>query len=84
MDYSWHLWLYERLKMYIECACVNLDFHKFKYKGEEYSQEQLINMMLERLEFSFSPKYNDFDNEQYNYVHEIEEIWAKVVGAMWW
>lgn len=84
MDYSFHLWLYERLKMFLEVNCVNLEYHKFKYKGKEYTQKQMIDMMLERLEFSFSKKYNEFDEKQFKYVSEIEKIWAKVLPAMWW
>lgn len=84
LDYSFHLWLYERLKMFVEACCVNLDHHKFDYKGEEFTQRQMIDMMLERLEFSFKPDYNDFDDKQFQYVHEIGEIWAEVLPAMWW
>lgn len=84
LNLTFHLWLYERLKMYVEVCCVDLDFHKFEYNGKEYTQRQLIDMMIERLEFSFKPEYNDFDETQYNYVSEIEKIWAIVLPAMWW
>lgn len=84
LDFSFHLWLYERLKRYVEVCCVNLEYHKFSYHGEEYTQKQLIDMMLERLEFSFKPEYNDYDEKQFKYVSEIEEIWAIVFPAMWW
>lgn len=40
--------------------------------------------MLKRLEFSFSEEYNDYDEEQFRYVHETEKIWAVVLPAMWW
>ena len=41
-------------------------------------------MMLERLEFSFSDGYNDFDEKQFEYVSEIESLWSIVASAMWW
>ena len=40
-------------------------------------------MMLERLEFSFKPEYDDWGKD-FDYVHEIEKIWALVMPAMWW
>ena len=60
LDYVFYMWLYERLKMYIEYAgeIVNLNFHKFVYKEKEYTQFELINMMIERLESYF--KKEDF------------------------
>lgn len=84
LDYSFYLWLYERLKRFIDVCCIDLDYHKFEYNGNEYTQRQLIDMMLERLEFSFKPEYNDLNEVQYNYVSEIEKIWAVVLPAMWW
>lgn len=84
LNYSFRLWLYERLKRFVDVACIDLDYHKFMYNGEEYIQRQMIDMMLERLEFSFKKEYNDFDEKQYGYVSEIEKIWAVVMPAMWW
>lgn len=84
LNYSWHLWLYERLKMFVDITIINLDFHKFKFKEKEYTQREMIDLMLERLKFSFSKEYNDWDEEQVEYVCEIEEIWAMVCPAMWW
>jgi len=87
LDYVFYMWLYERLKMYIEYAgeIVNLNFHKFIYKEKEYTQLELINMMIERLEFYFK-KGDSFDlsEEEYEFIKEIGEIWALVLPAMWW
>lgn len=84
LDFSFYLWLYERLKKFVEVCSIDLDYHKFEYNGVEYTQRQMIDMMLERLEFSFKPEYNDWDEDQYAYVSEIEKIWAIVLPAMWW
>ncbi len=84
LDYSFRLWLYERLKRYVEVACIDLNYHRFEYNGAEYTQGQLIDMMLDRLQFSFRKEYNDLDKEQYEYVSEVEKIWAIVMPAMWW
>ena len=84
LDLSFRLWLYERLKYFLEVAPISLDYHIFEYQGEDYTQEQLINMILERLEFSFKPSYNDLDYKQLDYVNEAAHMWALVMPAMWW
>lgn len=84
MELSFHLWLYERLKRYVEIARIDLDYHRFEYQGTIYTQRQMIDMMIKRLEFSFKPEYNDCDEKQYQYVSEIEQIWAIVLPSMWW
>ena len=87
LDYVFYMWLYERLKMYIEYAgeIVNLNFHKFVYKEKEYTQLELINMMIERLE-SYLKKEDLFvlSEEEYEPIKEIGEIWSLVLPAMWW
>lgn len=87
LDYVFYMLLYERLKMYIEYAgeIVNLNFHKFVYKEKEYTQLELINMMIERLESYFKEGDSfDLSKEEYEPVKEIGEIWALVLPAMWW
>lgn len=86
LDYTFNLWFYERLKMFKECASkmIDLDFHKFEFGGKEYTQRQMIDMMIERLEFSFKPEYDNLDEEQYKYVTDVIKIFHKVYGAMWW
>lgn len=84
LDSTFYIWLYERLKMYLDVTIVDLDYHKFDYNGKEYTQRQMIDMMLERLETALTDKYYDLDDEKYQYVHEIEKIWSLVLPAMWW
>lgn len=87
LDFTFYLWLYERLMMYKEIGgqVINLSYHRFfKYKNKEYTQLELIDEMLTRLRFCFSEEYNEWDEDHYEYVHEIEAIWAVVLPAMWW
>ena len=86
LQYSFYLWLYERLKMYLLTAGVNIDLnhHRFVYNETSYTQQQMIDMMLERLEFYFSDKYQSNDQEQWPYIEEIAKLWATVLPAMWW
>ena len=85
---TFYLWLYERLRMFKDYNIIDLSYHKFNYNGNEYTQGQLIDMMLERLELYFSDKYDEFnpmlDDSLYERVHEIEKIWSVVIPAMWW
>lgn len=86
LDSTFYQWLYERLMMYKEKAqkVVDLTYHKFSYEGNGYTQIELIDAMLERLRLYFSDSYNEYDEKQWNYVHEIERIWAVVLPAMWY
>lgn len=101
LDTVFYMWLYERLKMFVEIGgqVVDLNFHKFDFKGKEYTQLELINMMIERLEYYFNEDARDSkideyrkqgmgifeaDNKAYEPVKEIGEIWALVLPAMWW
>ena len=85
LDLSFYLWLYERLKRFKEIAGVIIDLteYKFEYNGKTYDLLQLIDMILERLEFFFKEDYGA-EGEKYNYVHEIEKIWAIILPVMWW
>ena len=84
LHWSFYYWLYERLMCYLEVCNIDLSYHKFTYCNRKYTQEQLIDMMLERLRFSFSEDYDEFNNEHWNYVHETEKIWAIILPSMWW
>jgi hypothetical protein len=86
LDSAFYLWLYEHLRMYQEVASevVDLHYHKFIYEGEEYYQDELIEMMLERIRFVFTEEYDEWNIDHWAYVSEIGEIWAIVLPAMWW
>lgn len=84
LGFTFYLWLYERLMMYKEIGgqTVDLTYHRFEYKNKEYTQLELIDEMLTRLRFCFSEEYDEWND--YEYVHEIEAIWAVILPAMWW
>ena len=86
LNSTFYAWLYEHLRMYVDIGgeIVNLDFHKFEFKGRTYTQLELINEILERIRFYFSDSYDDFDEEYTKYVYEVGEIWALILPAMWW
>lgn len=86
LDNTFYCWLYERLRAYQDWSCVNLDFHKFEYKGKEYTQGQLIAEMIVRLRWYFENEEENLSwtDKDYEFVHEIEQIWALVLPSMWW
>lgn len=86
LDFSFYLWLYERVKMYRDIAIdvVDLTFHNFDYENEKYSQLELIDLLLQKLEFRLSSDYNDFDEAHVKESYKIAEIWGLILPAMWW
>ena len=89
LDHTFYCWLYERLKMYLEKAdgVIDLDFHKFEYEGEELTQRQCIERMIEGCKVYFSDEYeNGFPEDEtlHKKVMDVTKIWALVIGAMWW
>lgn len=86
LDFYFYIWLYERLKMFLEVNCVDLTYHKFTYKDKEYTQEELINKMIYGCELALleerkNKKLTDEENEA---VVDVPWIWATVMPAMWW
>lgn len=53
LDYELIKWLNEHLKVYKEDSSkvVNMEYHKFKYKKEEYTQLQILDRLIEITDF---------------------------------
>lgn len=84
LELSFYCWLYERLKMFLDVNCIDLTFHKFEYEGEELTQQECIDRMLEGLKIAlFKEDYHQTDEERKK-VSDIAKIWAIVLPAMWW
>lgn len=83
LDYTFYCWLYERLKMYTEKACINLENHTFKYKGETLTQKQCINKMLEGLEIILTKEEYNLTEADLIKINDIPHIWALVLSCMW-
>ena len=79
MDFTFYLWLYEHLSMYLDSAAVDLDYHKFKYKKKKYTQKQMIYMCIQYLE-----EYFNNNNTSTDTTCEIGKIWVKILPCMWW
>lgn len=84
LGYHFAEWLYSRLMMYKEVACVKLDYHKFDYKGVEYTQEELIDRMILLLGEYLKCEHRCILPDCEEKLQEAAEIWAIVLPAMWW
>ncbi len=85
LDYTFITWVYERFSMYkdIGSEVVDLEYHKFTVEGKEYTQLQLINIILELCEFLL--KNDDSWKEEYYAVYsELLKLFSVIIPAMWW
>ena len=85
---TFYCWLYERLRMYVDTASkiIDLEYHRFIWKGKEYTQIDLIKELLTHLEFYFKSSEDCIllNEEEEKIILEIGEIWAILLPAMWW
>lgn len=72
-------WIYTRFKMFLECANIELDYHKVKFEGAEITQEQAIDIILAECErFILS---NNIDSV---FDKKVWKLIGKILPAMWW
>lgn len=87
LDFTFYLWAYEHLRMYVDRAegIIDLDNHPVIYKGKEYSERGLINKLMDAI-IDFSKI--DFDyweiEDKREYYREIGEMWAVLLPHLWW
>ena len=86
LDASFLDWLRVRLPVYLREAStiIDLDWRRFKYKGEELTQRQLIERMIYLLKIIEGKDFWDGKEEYEEPCNEILEIWSTVFHAMWW
>lgn len=84
LDFSFYCWLYERCKMFLDKSCIDLNFHKFEYEGETFTQEQCINKIIEGCEIAITVDDWNWTKEQEKQVADVAKIWAIILPAMWW
>lgn len=83
LDTTFMYWLYERLMMFKEVNCINLDFHKFNVNGKEMTQRECIDKMIENCKIYIQ---NICINDElvYNLKNENLEILKECIHSMWW
>lgn len=85
LDMTFLIWLNSRFKKYKEKAgkIVDLEFHKFKYKGKTYTQLELIDRVIELTDMILE----DMSNADFRYTKELNEIFdifKRIYWCMWW
>lgn len=88
LDYSFHLWFYERLMMYNEINCIDTSYHKFKYKNEELTLQECIDFILETLKNKLLRDIIDWDKKTSDKIYKQEEkmyqLIIKILPCLWW
>lgn len=86
LDYYLYVWMYENICAYEDLNCVDLTYHKFNYKDKEYTQQELIDILKDKLKTYLKEDHylpTNFD-EQRNIEKEILDIWYTISPSMWW
>ena len=83
LDTTFIEWVYTRVMMFKECAdkTVDLSYHKIVYKGEEITQIQAMDKLLELAKQYLT---NDDDELRYSNAREICDLWKELMPYMWW
>ena len=83
LDVAFAQLIYERLMMYKEVggSIVDLNYHTFKMDDKEYTELELIDMMLEHCKYVIQ---NDDLEEQLNHMDEVWKIMGVIHSALWW
>ncbi|KAA9007285.1 hypothetical protein F4V43_02015 [Paenibacillus spiritus] len=87
LDYTFKLWLYERLRMYDEVNVIDTGFHKFDYKGKLITFQECIDRMIEGLrldltlgDFSEERKIKEIDEK----IEDVMPIFCLCHKCLWW
>lgn len=86
MDSALAAWLYERLRFFQEEASqiVDLHFHKFEIDGEELTEMQCIERMIEDCKvLILSDDYEEYE-EMVAAKDDLFKVLSKIYFALWW
>lgn len=95
LNYELIKWLNQHFKIYLEDSSniVDLEFYKFKYKNKEYTQKEIIEMIIEITdELLTSENYEGYDKQellryskrQITLVNKMYDLLKLVHWNMWW
>ena len=78
------LGLRKRLPVYLKDAgkIVDLSYYELNWNGTEYTQEELIKVLIEKVRDA----KNDYhgDDKARKAMQDVLEIWKIICPAMWW
>lgn len=87
LDYSFILWLNEHLVVYKKEAIkkVDLEFHKIKYKDEEYTLLELIDIMTELTYYLIKDEeYFCWEDNTLAKINELLDLFKVSFPYLWW
>lgn len=87
LDYELIVWLNKNLKVFYENASevVDLTFHKFMYKGKEYTQEQLILKLIDITNYLKKEYFNIIKPKVViRKTKEMFDILKLIFFTLWW
>ena len=87
LDYELIVWLNKNLKVFYENASevVDLTFHKFTYKRKEYTQEQLIEKLIDITNYLKKEYYNPIKPKVViRKTKEMFDILKLIFFTLWW
>jgi len=64
---------------------IDITYHKFMYKSKQWTQEEIIDRLIELTEY-VNVNYYEYDKEKEieQAVNEIFNLFHLVFWAMWW
>ena len=83
LDYTFALWIYERLMMYKEVNCIDTDFHTYKSKGETLTFTQCIDKMIEGFKIKAKDSYVPGD-EDWQKIDDAFKLFGLCHNSLWW
>ena len=88
LDYTFYLWLYERLMMFNELNVVDTEFHKFEYNGEALSMQDCIDKILNGLKYALTHEKDFYPNipvgEYDEKTKDILPLFSLIFNHLWW
>lgn len=84
LNYTFALLIYPRLKMYNDCNCINTSFHKFEFEGQEYTQQQCMNKILEGFEIYLIKDELKLTEEDYKKIQDSLTLLGIIWWSLWW
>ena len=88
LDYSLIEWLNEHLKIYLKETegIIDLTFHKFTYKKQEYTQLEIVNRLIEITDYLLDDDNYFWGNnkEKERLVKEMYDLLKLVHFYLWW
>jgi len=84
MDFTFKLWLYERLSMYNEVNSIDTSFHKYEFKGKTITFQECIDRMLDGLKIYLTIDEYKMTDAQKEKADDVVSLFALCLDSLWW